>query len=162
VYEACERRVGTDAVGKLYQKRPAFEKSPSWAGARGTGSTGGRDRADAGSSFDVQPLLATNAADSWATSGAGVARPVCPRPAVGPAVRAGARALSSVWSTDRASPVGSQMATHHEGALASHRQAVAAVELEGDGRALLPITRKRIFLDTRRLAAFCNLPLCAQ
>jgi hypothetical protein len=27
---------------------------------------------------------------------------------------------------------------------------------------MLPITRKRIFLDTRRLAAFCNLPLCAQ
>jgi hypothetical protein len=128
--------VAADAPGNLYQKRPVFEKLSSWTGPRGAGSTGGGNRMDPWSHFDLQQLLETDGTDPCAAGAARVARPVCTRPAPGLAIFACPGALSSMWPARRASALGSQVATHYEGAGGSHRQAVAPVELEGDGHAL--------------------------
>src|SRR5688500_14899146 len=132
VFQACERRVGADAPGDLYQEGSRSESPPRARGRGGRRSAGRPDRMGGSPAADVRQLLASYAEDSLAAEGPGVARSANPRSGLGAPLSSSTGSLSGLWASPGARSVGRQVAARDAGPLAGFGRVVSEAHLEGD------------------------------
>src|SRR4029453_5614453 len=136
VFQACERRVGTDAPGDLYQEGSRSE-SPPGSGGRGAGGSAGRsDRVVRGACVELRQLLASNTKDPLPSPVPEMARPAGPRPGSGASLLSATSSLPGLWASRGARAVGPQVAESDAGSVPVPGRAFAKAHLERNRRAL--------------------------